>query len=71
MPLTENKSSLFDMTRLAPQTEKEYDELVVFLRMTLSAGGRHDGHPLSELADAIGDLIKQYEDIHYPDKDFV
>ena len=71
MELTEEKTSLFDMRRLAPRTEQQYDELVALLRMVLNAGGRHEGHPLAELVTAIGDLIEEYEDVHYPAEDFV
>lgn len=63
-------SFLFDMGRLAPRTEKEYDALVALLDMVLDSGGRYEDNPLSELAYAISNVLKDYEDIHYPDEDF-
>lgn len=63
-------ASLFDMKRLIPRTEKEYDALVSLLDMLLDAGGRYEDSPLSELAFAIGEVIKDYEDVHYPDENF-
>ncbi len=71
MELTQEKTTLFDMKRLTPRTEKEYDELVGLLNTLLDAGGRFEGNSLSELVNAIGDIVKEYEDIHYPDEDFV
>lgn len=62
--------SLFDMRRLAPRTEKEYDALVSLLDMVLDSGGRYEENPLSELAYALGLVLKDYEDVSYPDKDF-
>ncbi len=64
------QTSLFDMRRLIPRTEKEYDALVSLLDMVLDSGGRHEGNPLSELALALGLVLKDYEDTYYPEKDF-
>lgn len=64
------ETSLFDMKRLTPHTEKEYDALVSLMDMVLDSGGRYEENPLSELAFAIGLLLKDYEDIYYPDRDF-
>ncbi len=63
-------SLLFDMGRLQPRTEKEYDALVALLDMVLDSGGRYEDNPLSELAYVISNVLKDYEDIHYPDEDF-
>lgn len=62
--------SLFDMRRLVPRTEKEYDALVSLLDMVLDSGGQDEQNPLSELAYALGLVLKDYEDVYYPDKDF-
>jgi hypothetical protein len=62
--------SLFDMRRLVPRTEKEYDALVSLLDMVLDSGGRYEENSLSELAYALGLVLKDYEDVYYPDKDF-
>lgn len=62
--------SLFDMRRLVPRTDKEYDALASLLGMVLDSGGRYEENPLSELAYAIGSVLKDYEDVYYPDKDF-
>lgn len=67
----QGRAGLFDMKTLAPRTEQQYDELVALLRMVLNAGGRHEGHPFAKLVIAIGDLIEEYEDVHYPAEDFV
>ena len=63
-------TSLFDMKRLLPRTEKEYDALVSLLNMVLDSGGRYEDNPLSELAFAIGSVLQDYEEIYYPDKDY-
>ena len=69
--ITRDTTSLFDMRRLVPHSEEEYYELVDLLRMVLNAGGRHEGHSLFELVEAIGSIIQEYEDVHYPVKDFL
>ena len=66
----ESSVRLFDMKRLVPHTEEEFDTLVRLLDAVLDAGGNEEDSPLSELTLALAGLVEDYEDIHYPDEDF-
>lgn len=48
-----------------PKNTEEYDRLVASLDAVLDAGGADENHPLASLADRMGDLIAQYDDVHY------
>lgn len=47
-----------------PQTEDDYNALVEALDTVLDAGGADETHPLTALADRMGELVAQYEDAH-------
>lgn len=51
-----------------PKNTEEYDQLVADLDAVLDAGGANENHPLASLADRMGDLIAQYDDLHYTPK---
>ena len=49
----------------APQSEKDYQQLVAVLDQVLDAGGADEGSPLATLAERIGDLVEAYEAEHH------
>ena len=46
--------------------EDDYNALVEALDTVLDAGGADENHPLAALADRMGELVAQYEDVHLP-----
>ncbi len=49
-----------------PRSKAAYRRLVDALDAVLDAGGADESHPLARLADVLGDLVRQYEEIHMP-----
>ena len=48
-----------------PSNEVEYDALVSMLDDVLDAGGVDESHPLAVLADLMGNLVSEYDSVHY------
>ena len=61
------------ISRLVPlhpvRSEGEYDAAVVSLNALMDAGAADEAHPLADLAATLGELIGDYDDVHYPAKD--
>lgn len=49
-----------------PQSESQYDEVVAMLDQLLVLIGDEESHPLSTLAQAIGNSISIYDAEHFP-----
>jgi len=49
-----------------PADEDEFEALVSALDVVLDAGGADEANPLAVLADRMGDLVAEYEEINYP-----
>lgn len=49
-----------------PLDEAEYDRTVEFLNRLLDAVGDNEKHPLAPLLHAVGCLVAEYDDVHYP-----
>ncbi|SFV16376.1 helix-turn-helix domain-containing protein [Pseudoduganella namucuonensis] len=47
-------------------SEKEYETAISSLNALLDAGAAVEGHPLADLVNALGNVIGDYEAIHYP-----
>ena len=52
-----------------PNTEAEYEQLVIALDEVLNAGGADENNPLAELASHMGDAVEAYEAVHYSPPD--
>jgi len=46
--------------------EEDHDAALRMLDKLLDAGAADEGHPLADLANALGNVIVQYEEVHYP-----
>ena len=61
------------ISRLVPlhpvRSEGEYDAAVASLNALMDAGAADEAHPLADLAATLGELIGDYDDVHYPAKD--
>ena len=51
------------------RTEHDYDQAVAALNQLLDAGAANEKHPLADLANTLGALINEYDDVHYPARD--
>lgn len=51
------------------RSEGEYDAAVASLNALLDAGAADEAHPLADLAATLGELIGDYDEVHYPGKD--
>lgn len=47
----------------------DYDAAVAALNGLLDAGAADEAHPLADLAATLGELIADYDDVHYPGAD--
>jgi HTH-type transcriptional regulator/antitoxin HigA len=60
-------TALCELVPLKPvRTEDEYDEAVRALNALIDLGAGREGHPLADLLAAIGVLIGEYDDEHFP-----
>ena len=50
------------------RTEHDYDRAVAVLNQLLDAGAVNEKHPLADLANTLGALINEYDDVHYPEQ---
>lgn len=65
--ITSHFSALKALVPLHPvNTEEDYELAVGALNSLLDAGAAVDGHELAELVIALGNLIEQYETVHFP-----
>lgn len=46
--------------------ERDYDKAITALNQLLDAGAANEKHPLADLANTLGALISEYDDVHYP-----
>lgn len=54
------------MNSLHPiHNERDYDKAVSALNQLLDAGDADENHPLADLANTLGALIGDYDDVHY------
>ncbi len=51
------------------RSEADYDAAVASLNALLDAGAADEANPLADLAATLGELIGDYDDVHYPAKD--
>lgn len=51
------------------RSEDGYDEAVAALNALLDTGAADEEHPLADLVATLGELIGDYDDVHYPAKD--
>lgn len=51
------------------RTESDYDKAVAALNQLLDAGAANEKHPLAGLANTLGALIGEFDDVHYPAQD--
>src|SRR5215470_9941744 len=54
--------SVVGVTRIA--TPEEYDRVVDLINAIIDEIGQDETHPLAEVLDYLGDLVKAYEDVH-------
>src|SRR3990170_8080293 len=55
------------VTHVGPiRDEKHYDEMVALMGVLIDEVGDDRSHPLSGLLYVVGDLIRDYDEIHYP-----
>jgi hypothetical protein len=57
-------SFLFDVRKLKPHSERDYDAVVAMLNAALDASGDDENHPLREFINLLGDIIEEYEQDH-------
>lgn len=50
----------------AIRNEEDYKSAVFALNQLLDAGAANDGHPLADLINALGNLVSDYDERHYP-----
>ncbi|SFM18215.1 helix-turn-helix domain-containing protein [Rugamonas rubra] len=48
------------------RNEEDYKGAVLALNQLLDAGAANDGHPLADLVNALGNLVSDYDERHYP-----
>ncbi len=48
------------------RTEHDYDKAVASLNQLLDAGAANEKHPLADLVNTLGALIREYDDVQYP-----
>ena len=48
------------------RTEQEYDTAVASMIRLLDAGAGDEAHPLADLVATLGELIGDYDAVHYP-----
>lgn len=49
--------------------EAEYDKAVSALNQLLDVGAGDETHPLADLVATLGEIIGDYDDVHYPNGD--
>lgn len=63
-------TALERMVPLRPiRTEADYDAAVAAMNMLLDAGAANETHPLASLVATLGELIGDYDDQHYVDRE--
>lgn len=63
-------TALEQMVPLRPiRTEADYDAAVAAMNMLLDAGAANETHPLASLVATLGELIGDYDDQHYVDRE--
>lgn len=68
--ITTHFQALSSVIPLHPiRTESDYEKAVVVLNQLLDAGAANEKHPLADLANTLGALIGEYDDVHYPAQD--
>ena len=64
--ITAHFQALSSMIPLHPiRTESDYDKAVAALNQLLDAGAANEKHLLADLANTLGALIGEYDDVHY------
>jgi HTH-type transcriptional regulator / antitoxin HigA len=54
------------MTKLDKiNSDKEYDDAVIFMNNLLDTVGNDEAHPLAATLERIGILVSDYEQLHY------
>jgi HTH-type transcriptional regulator/antitoxin HigA len=48
------------------RTQEDYEVAVAAMNMLLDAGAADERHPLANLVATLGELIGDYDDVHYP-----
>jgi HTH-type transcriptional regulator/antitoxin HigA len=56
----------YALTMHAIRNEDDYKGAVFALNQLLDAGAASDGHPLADLVNALGNLVSDYDEQHYP-----
>lgn len=54
--------SVIGVTRI--DTPEDYDRAVALINAIIDEIGQDETHPLAEVLDYLGDLVKAYEDVH-------
>lgn len=68
--ITTHFQALSSVIPLHPiRTESDYEKAVAALNQLLDAGAANEKHPLADLANTLGALIGEYDDVHYPAQD--
>jgi HTH-type transcriptional regulator/antitoxin HigA len=68
--ITTHVQALSSVIPLHPiRTESDYEKAVAALNQLLDAGAANEKHPLADLANTLGALIGEYDDVHYPAQD--
>jgi HTH-type transcriptional regulator/antitoxin HigA len=68
--LAEHFAAVERIVPLRPiRSSEDYEGAVAALNMLLDAGAADERHPLGNLAAALGELIGDYDDEHYPSPD--
>jgi HTH-type transcriptional regulator/antitoxin HigA len=50
------------------RNQRDYDRAVKVMQQLLDHGGADENHPLGDLVEFLGELIANYDDVHYPMK---
>jgi HTH-type transcriptional regulator/antitoxin HigA len=65
--ITNHYAALSALVPLHPiNTEEDYEIAIKALNALLDAGGAVEGHELADLVNALGNVIEQYEAVHFP-----
>ena len=65
--ITSHFQALSSVVPLHPiRTDADYEKAVAALNQLLDARTANEAHPLAGLADTLGALIGEYDDVHYP-----
>ena len=65
--ITSRYQALLSLVPLhAIRNEEDYSGAMFALNQLLDAGAASDGHPLADLVNALGNLVSDYDERHYP-----